>query len=95
MKRKIYSEALLQNYRKNFVNQLSKFIHGNFLKPEDLDKQLILNGLSVTVVGLNDDKQVVLKENNSKNIYVADTKEVKEILDAAEPQITSEPTIEE
>ena len=94
MKRKIYSEALLAKYRKDFTNQLSKFIHGNFLKPEDLGKTIVLNGLTVTIDGFNDGKQIVLREVNSKNIYVSDAKEIKEILDAAEPQ-TTQPTIEE
>jgi len=80
MKRKIYSDTLLLSFRKNFINQLSKFIHGNFLIPENLDQELTMNGLTVTIVGLNDEKQVVLKDNNSKNIYVADAKEIKELI---------------
>lgn len=85
MKRKIYSEALLAKYRKDFTNQLSKFIHGNFLKPEDLGKTIVLNGLTVKIDGLNDDKQIVLLEVNTKNVYVSDPKEIKEILAELEP----------
>jgi hypothetical protein len=80
MKRKIYSDALLQNYAKNFKNQLSKFIHANFLAPEDLGKEIEMNGVKLTIEGLNDDKQVVLKQVGTKNIYVTDSKDVKAVL---------------
>ena len=80
MKRKIYSAALLQSYRLNFKNQLSKFIHGNFLTPGDIDKHIEMKGKQVQIVGMNDDKQVVLFESSTNYLYIAEPRDVHPLI---------------
>lgn len=83
MKRKIYSAALLQSYRLNFKNQLSKFIHGNFLTPGDIDTEFTMNGKNVKIVGMNDDKQVVLFESTTNYLFIAEPRDVHPLIPKA------------
>jgi len=90
MKRKIYSAALLQSYRLNFKNQLSKFIHGNFLTPGDIDKHIEMNGKKVQIVGMNDDKQVVLHEAASNHLFIAEPRDVHPLIPVEKIEIATE-----
>jgi hypothetical protein len=75
MKRKIYSPAIVSVYRKNFLNNHSKFIHAYPTKLEDLGKTAKLDDNVLTLVGQDDDNKGVFLNEQSGDYYIGELKE--------------------
>lgn len=80
MKRKIYSQSLLAQYKTYFIHNHFKFIHGHATESNDLNKTLTFEDKVLTLIGMNDDHLGVLHENTTGFYYVAHLKMVKELI---------------
>jgi hypothetical protein len=74
----------LPRYRKEYLNQHSKFIHASWLLKEDIDREVTLNDIKYTIFGVwdvvNANYTIMLKPVNPGPFYLADSKEVAHAL---------------
>ncbi len=71
MKRRIFSELLIKQYRSYFIREHSKFVHASPLKVEDLEKTFQHENREYKIVGFDPDGLVVVE--NGTNHYLATT----------------------
>lgn len=70
----------LPKFRKEYLNQHSRFIHTSWLLKEDIDREVTLNDIEYTVYGLweivGSEWIIMLKPVNGGPFYLANSKEV-------------------
>lgn len=70
MKRKIYKAQILATYRKNFINENLRFNNQYLTDVKDLDSKAVIDNKCLTLIGMNDDKELVLIDDATSYIYV-------------------------
>jgi len=74
----------LPRYRKEYLNQHSKFIHASWLLKEDIDREVTLNDIKYTIFGIwevvNSKYNIMLKPVEGGPFYIADSKAVANAL---------------